>query len=221
MELSPAEGGAASKEEDANADADAAVGAERSVLQPNSTLQRILHHTLREEGPHVLAVTVTYNETTTAANGAPQSGRVRTFRKLYQFVAQPVVGVRSKVGELSSSSTKTTCRKFVIEAQLENLGDQTIVLESVSLDLGKGLESRSLNSWTQEEVGRIGAERESKPILAPQDVQQVAFVVTQIPEEEMEEIGTKVQLAQIKVLWRGPMGEKGDLITGWLSSRAR
>lgn len=92
-------------------------------LQPLQSLQRVVNFHLKEEGSHVLAVSVTYSET-----GA-SSGRVRTFRKLYQFVAKGCLIVRTKTGRLNDVEIAGQLRKrWALEAQLENVGEETIVL---------------------------------------------------------------------------------------------
>lgn len=93
---------------------------------PGESLQRILRFELKEEGNHVLAVTVTYTETTLAGEGRAASGRVRTFRKLYQFVAQQLLSVRTKAGEVSG---KDGLERYLLEAQLENMGESAVSLE--------------------------------------------------------------------------------------------
>jgi hypothetical protein len=92
---------------------------------PGESLQRILRFELKEEGNHVLAVTVTYTETA-LGEGKAASGRVRTFRKLYQFVAQQLLSVRTKAGELSQSNG---VGRYLLEAQLENMGEAAVCLE--------------------------------------------------------------------------------------------
>lgn len=92
---------------------------------PGESLQRILRFELKEEGNHVLAVTVTYTETA-LGEGKAASGRVRTFRKLYQFVAQQLLSVRTKAGELTQRSGPP---KYLLEAQLENMGEAAVCLE--------------------------------------------------------------------------------------------
>lgn len=94
-------------------------------LRPGESLQRILRFELKEEGNHVLAVTVTYTETA-LGEGKAASGRVRTFRKLYQFVAQQLLSVRTKAGEMSE---KNGSARFLLEAQLENMGEVAVCLE--------------------------------------------------------------------------------------------
>lgn len=92
---------------------------------PGESLQRILRFELKEEGNHVLAVTVTYTETA-LGEGKAASGRVRTFRKLYQFVAQQLLSVRTKAGEVSHRDGITS---YLLEAQLENMGEVAVCLE--------------------------------------------------------------------------------------------
>lgn len=92
---------------------------------PGDSLQRILRFELKEEGNHVLAVTVTYTETA-LGEGKTASGRVRTFRKLYQFVAQQLLSVRTKAGEMSQRDGSS---RYLLEAQLENMGESAVCLE--------------------------------------------------------------------------------------------
>lgn len=92
---------------------------------PGESLQRILRFELKEEGNHVLAVTVTYTETV-LGEGRAASGRVRTFRKLYQFVAQQLLSVRTKAGYLTQQGGPS---RYLLEAQLENMGEAAVCLE--------------------------------------------------------------------------------------------
>lgn len=107
------------------------------------SMQKIVRFDLKEEGNHVLAVSVSYTETLTTQsldNGGgirASGGRVRTFRKLYQFIAQPCLNVRTKATELAPREVdnrslgpygKTKLYRFALEAQLENVGDGIITL---------------------------------------------------------------------------------------------
>lgn len=100
---------------------------EEKDIGPGESIQTIIKLSLSEEGNHVLAVTVTYTETSLAKEGGAAGGRVRTFRKLYQFVAQSLVGVRTKAGDLPLRKDKLN--RYALEAQLENLGERTVALE--------------------------------------------------------------------------------------------
>jgi trafficking protein particle complex subunit 13 len=89
---------------------------------PGGSLQKILRYELKEEGNHVLAVTVTYTETSLAGGTMAATDKVRTFRKLYQFVAQQLLSVRTKAGDAGTG-------RFLLEAQLENMGEAAVSVE--------------------------------------------------------------------------------------------
>ena len=191
-------------------------------LEPSKSLQKVVSFDLKEEGSHVLAVTVTYSENT------PTSGRIRTFRKLYQFVCKGCMVVRTKTGALPSSSSsspsfgdgKDKARKWALEAQLENCGDETIVLDMVVLETGDGFRSQGIN-W---EVMREGEEME-RPVLVPGDVQQVCFLVQEVLGEDGKEIvgpiDGRLVFGILRLSWRGPMGNRGFLSTGSLGARLK
>ena len=88
-----------------------------------------MRYELKEEGNHVLAVTVTYSETAMVEDGKASGGRVRTFRKLYQFLVKQCLAVRTKAGELPGSKSEGRGLRFVLEAQLENMAEESICLE--------------------------------------------------------------------------------------------
>ena len=93
--------------------------------------------------------------------------------------------------------------------------------------------SRSLN-WDADLLPDNCARRNC-PTLNPRDVMQLAFTLEQTGEEQMgkEEDGSgitdksltsrdekqPIALGQLSVRWRGPMGEKGSLKTGWLTAQ--
>ena len=63
--------------------------AARSGLIYADSTQSIVRFDLREEGSHTLIVSISYNESfQSASDTAVSGGRIRSFRKLYQF---PVV----------------------------------------------------------------------------------------------------------------------------------
>ncbi|KAI7787254.1 hypothetical protein LA080_000591 [Diaporthe eres] len=208
-------------------------------LEPGRTLQRIVNFDLKEEGNHVLGVTVSYYEATDT------SGRTRTFRKLYQFICKPSLIVRTKASPLAPAVPKTSVgapptpppeeggdevpaggeekeigrrkrRRWVLEAQLENCSEDTTELERVVLQLDPGLSYRDCN-W---EAG--GSPR---PVLHPGEVEQVCFVI----EEEqggspdggpgVEEQDGKILFGILGIGWRTEMGQRGYLATNKLGTR--
>ncbi|KAK5661442.1 hypothetical protein OQA88_11343 [Cercophora sp. LCS_1] len=173
-------------------------------LDPGATLQRIVNFDLKEEGNHVLAVTVSYYEATDV------SGRTRTFRKLYQFICKAGVIVRTKPGLLGEKDGK---RRWVLEAQLENCGEDVMQLERVVLEVEGGLRWRDCN-W---EVEGGGGQR---PVLHPGEAEQVCFVVEETGDGQVVEEEGRVIFGVLGVGWRGEMGNRGFLSTGRLGTRA-
>ncbi|KAK1065584.1 hypothetical protein LTR74_007782 [Friedmanniomyces endolithicus] len=181
-------------------------------IAPGGTLQRTVQYELKEEGEHVLAVTVSYTETLLSSEGGGASGgRARSFRKLYQFVAQQLIAVRSKVTERKRMGREEgQGRQYILEAQLENVGEGSAVLARVWLGEREGVTSRAV---------AYGGDGREAVVLKPRDVEQVMFVL----EEKVGSggVGGRVPLAQLNIDWRGAMGERGSLTTGWLASKGR
>lgn len=175
-------------------------------LPPASTLQRTLRHELKEQGPHVLAVTVSYTETLHSLEGGANGGRARTFRKLYQFMSQQLLAVRSKITERKQRQ-RGDPRQWILEAQLENVGEVSVVLDRVWLTETEGITSQALN------------DRRDTTVLKPKDVEQVMFVLSE--GDVATDAVSRVSLAHLNIHWRSSMGEKGSLTTGMLSSRGR
>ena len=205
-----------------------------SGLSTGQSLQKIVRFDLKEEGNHVLTVSVNYSETSISVkDNSAASGRVRTFRKLYQFIAQPCVSVRTKASELPPAKAEDTENplgkvrrlRYALEAQLENLADGAITLQRVSLEPKPPFKSTSIN-W---DVTSFGGEKVGLPTLAPQDVWQVAFLLEQEKNDSdgieatlksLSKEGRAV-LGQLTVQWRSNMGDPGMLSTGWLTARRR
>lgn len=206
-------------------------------LEPGRTLQRIVNFDLKEEGNHVLGVTVSYYEATDT------SGRTRTFRKLYQFICKPSLIVRTKASPLApavpkapaagspptpppegtdedkvtvkgSDAARKKRRRWVLEAQLENCSEDTTELERVVLQLEPGLSYRDCN-W---EAG--GSPR---PVLHPGEVEQVCFVIEEEASPDggpcVEEQDGKILFGILGIGWRTEMGQRGYLATNKLGTR--
>lgn len=201
--------------------------------EPGSTLQRVIRFDLKEDGNHVLAVNVSYTETT-SGDGQATSGRVRSFRKLYQFLAQPCLSVRTKATELAAVEVpdkthgpygRAILVRYILEAQLENVSDGGIVLEEATLQAKAPFKSASLN-WDAEKDAGIAA---NTPMLSTRDVTQVAFLVEQQHNvsDGLEELKSSMRregravLGQLAIRWRSSMGERGSLSTGNLLTRRR
>ena len=185
------------------------------------SLQKIVRFDLREEGNHVLAVSLSYSENTMSKDNSASSGRVRTFRKLYQFVSQPCLSVRTKISDFPpTAATGKTTSRYALEAQLENMADGSIILEQVQFNSKRPFRSTSLN-W--DIGGRSDMTEVEAPVLVPRDVVQVAFMIEQEAESsgnvQKEVKDGRVVLGQLSMQWRTAMGDEGILNTGWLMTK--
>ncbi|KAK4238911.1 putative kh domain-protein [Achaetomium macrosporum] len=212
---------------DPDTDTDANSSSSGVDLAPNSSLQRILSFDLKEEGNHVLAVTVSYYE------ASELSGRRRTFRKLYQFICKASLIVRTKPGVLTPGDKGQ--RRWVLEAQLENCSEEGILLEKVGLELEEGLgyEDCNWNYWDEdwaavgddgergggEDVGSRTGRRPKKPVLQPGETEQVCFVIEEEEEGTAKEVEGRVVFGILQIGWRSEMGNRGFLSTGKLGTR--
>ena len=195
---------------------------EASNMGAGESLQKIVRFELREEGNHTLAVNLSYSETTISRNQSASSGRVRTFRKLYQFVARPCLGVRTKVTTLPSKESDDTppqAARYALEAQLESFADGTITLETATFNPKSAFKSKSLN-WDAKE---LDVHYSSKPIMAPRDVMQIAFLVEQQKDGAGKEVTKdgRILLGNLDISWMTVMGDKGFLSTGWLTTKKK
>jgi hypothetical protein len=98
-----------------------------SILKSGESLQRIVKHDLTEKGAYTLSVTVSYTE-----NAEDGTDRSRSFRKLYQFSAQELLTVRTKMSEVpiqaGAKNAPKPSMRVLLEAQLENAGEGPISL---------------------------------------------------------------------------------------------
>lgn len=202
-----------------------------TTLAYGASVQQIVRFDLKEEGNHVLVVNLTYTENALSSDAA-STGRVRSFRKLYQFQAQPCLSVRTKATELAPQEVpdkslgpygRSMLVRYVLEAQLENVSEGGLVLEHAKLLGHTPFKTTSLN-WDMDD-----GHQEENPFLNPRDVLQLAFLVEQNADtsEGVDELKANLKrdgrtaLGQIALEWRSGIGEKGQLTTGTLFSRKR
>ncbi|KAJ0125349.1 hypothetical protein J7T55_006695 [Diaporthe amygdali] len=216
-------------------------------LEPGRTLQRIVNFDLKEEGNHVLGVTVSYYEATDT------SGRTRTFRKLYQFICKPSLIVRTKASPLAPAPA-VPARKAAgpppTPPPENGEGDGAAPAEGGGEDKDpaseEGGSGRRRRRWVLEaqlencsedttELERVVLQLEPglsyrdcnweaggspRPVLHPGEVEQVCFV---IEESEggagVEEQDGKILFGILGIGWRTEMGQRGYLATNKLGTR--
>lgn len=108
---------------------------------------------------------------------------------------------------------------YALEAQLENLSDNSIILQAVDINAKPYIEPFSLNTW---EASAAHGKREH-PMLNPGDVLQVAYLLKEKANAEKPDDSrdNRLPLAQMSISWKSGMGENGHLSTGWLTARRR
>lgn len=198
----------------------------RDRMEQGESLQKIVRFHLKEEGNYVLAVSLSYSETTVSEDRSASSGRIRTFRKLYRFDAQPCLRIRTKVSDFPPTRVDGreqvhNITRFAVEAQLENMAEGSLTLEQIQFSPKQPFRSTSLN-WDLENADTMEAEM---PILVPRDVAQVAFLIENRADDsdeiELETQGGRTVLGQLSVQWRTAFGNQGCLDTGWLMTKRR
>lgn len=191
----------------------------RVGLAFGKSIQSILHFDLREEGSHTLCVNISYNESIQSnQENIPSGGRIRSFRKLYQFLVSPCLSVRTKASTLFGvdNNTSSHLSRYALECQLENLADGIITIEELSFEPRSPFKSTSIN-W---DLSHVDA-----PALAPREVTQVAFMIEQQHPQHASGAGIEVTqdgrtiLGVLTIHWRSAMGHLGVLSTGWLTTR--
>ncbi|KAI9729874.1 MAG: hypothetical protein M1834_006623 [Cirrosporium novae-zelandiae] len=209
------------------------------VLPSGESFQKIVRLELREEGSHVLSVSVSYTETIKApadektGSSHALSGKTRVFRKLYSFNPVPCLSVRTKTSELPyvevadplKFGLKSRLVRYALEAQLENVGNVPVTLEKTVFNPRVPFKASSLN-W---DAARLDGNDIDLPILNPRNIFQIAFLIEQQEgvQEGLEELQNDLKkdgrtvLGQLNMQWRSPMGEKGQLSTGWLTTKRR
>ncbi|TGZ80379.1 hypothetical protein EX30DRAFT_332255 [Ascodesmis nigricans] len=179
---------------------------------------RIVEFELKEEGLHVLAVTVSYLQSL-AVPPLPESGkttsiaekatatiaaRERSFRKLYQFTSSHCLLIRTKATLLPSPSPS---QSLILEAQIENVSDSPLVLSELTLNGARPAKTLYHND-----------DGDRAMPLKSRDVVQVAFLVGE--EEEGERETKDKGIGQLVLRWRSACGELGVLRTGRLGAPA-
>ncbi|KAL9613965.1 MAG: hypothetical protein Q9167_001514 [Letrouitia subvulpina] len=201
----------------------------QSVLDLGASLQKVVRFDLKEEGNHVLAVSISYSETMISSREKASPPRNRTFRKLYQFVALPCLNIRTKISDYPFSTANkerwslANWATFALEAQLENMADGPVTLERIVFKPHLDLKATAI----KHEMKRGTSESSNKSPLLPREVTQVAFLVERQGQKQrltnqLDQIdGDRIVLGQLEIIWRAVDGDQGFLSTGHLIAKKR
>lgn len=216
-------------------------------LEPGRTLQRIVNFDLKEEGNHVLGVTVSYYEATDT------SGRTRTFRKLYQFICKPSLIVRTKASPLAPALPRASSSAAAAGSPPtpppEGAGEDKAAAGEGGEAAAPAAGGRKRRRWVLEaqlencsedttELERVALQLEPglsyrdcnweaggspRPVLHPGEVEQVCFVIEEEGSPDggpgVEEQDGKILFGILGIGWRTEMGQRGYLATNKLGTR--
>ncbi|XP_064624897.1 trafficking protein particle complex subunit 13-like isoform X2 [Lineus longissimus] len=168
-------------------------------LPPNTSIDDVIHHEVKELGTHILVCAVTY---TTA------SGEKMYFRKFFKFQVLKPLDLKPKFYNAESD-------EVYLEAQIQNTTPSPIYLETVSMDPSPEYVANELNQVPSENGKEKKLVYGKVNVLNPMDTRQYLYCLTPKPElyGESKIIKGVTNIGKLDIVWKTSMGEKGRLQT--------
>ncbi|XP_012264196.2 trafficking protein particle complex subunit 13 isoform X2 [Athalia rosae] len=174
---------------------------EPKELAPDSTVDEVIHHEVKEIGTHILVCEVTYTPTSPVAS--PLS-----FRKFFKFQVVKPLDVKTKVYNAESDDV-------YLEAQIQNQTAGPICLEKVVLESSHLFSVTTLNTNPEGEsiYGRVN-------VLDSGSSRQYLYCLTPQPNVSKDsKTGNPIyatNIGKLDIVWRSNLGERGRLQTSQL-----
>ncbi|XP_053972328.1 trafficking protein particle complex subunit 13 isoform X2 [Hylaeus anthracinus] len=172
-------------------------------LAPDSTVDEVIHHEVKEIGTHILVCEVTYTSSNIGATS-------ESFRKYYRLQVVKPLDVKTKFYNAESD-------EVYLEAQIQNLTAGPICLEKVSLESSHLFSVSTLNTNKKGEsiYGSVNVldtdcSRQYLYCLKPQ--------LTLLKDLKMMHNATNI--GKLDIVWRSNLGERGRLQTSQLQRMA-
>ncbi|XP_066142816.1 trafficking protein particle complex subunit 13 [Euwallacea fornicatus] len=166
-------------------------------LSSDETVNTVIHHEVKEIGPHILVCEVSYQNSA----GVPQS-----FRKFFKIQVLKPLDVKTKFYNAENDDV-------YLEAQVQNITSGPICLEKVSLDA-----SHLFNVTCLNEAPSGGSVFGNVTLLHPQNISQYLYCLT--PNEKLisdvKSLSGATNIGKLDIVWRSNLGEKGRLQTSQL-----
>ncbi|KAH6941572.1 hypothetical protein HPB50_020462 [Hyalomma asiaticum] len=173
-------------------------------LAPNSSIDEVIHHEVKDINTHILVCTVNYTT---------QAGEKLHFRKFFKFQVYKPLDVKTKFYNAESD-------EVYLEAQLQNITSSPICLEKVALEPSPYFNVCQLNTCgdSQSVFGAVN-------FLNPHDTRQYLFSLSpRLPSSETGDPVTQPEkrrsgvtsIGKLDIVWRSAMGERGRLQTSQL-----
>lgn len=174
---------------------------EGKELAPDSTVDEVIHHEVKEIGTHILVCEVSYTN---------QIGPPLSFRKYFKFQVVKPLDVKTKFYNAESG-------EVYLEAQIQNLTAGPICLEKVALESSHLFSVTTLNTNDEGEsiYGSVnlldtGCSRQYLYCLKPQS--------SLLKDPKMMQNATNI--GKLDIVWRSNLGERGRLQTSQLQRMA-
>ncbi|XP_060816898.1 trafficking protein particle complex subunit 13 [Bombus pascuorum] len=176
---------------------------EMKDLAPDSTVDEVIHHEVKEIGTHILVCEVTY----TPGN---LGSTAQSFRKYFKFQVVKPLDVKTKFYNAESD-------EVYLEAQIQNLTAGPICLEKVSLESSHLFSVSTLNTNEKGEsiygllnILDTDCSRQYLYCLKPQ--------LSLLKDPKMMHNATNI--GKLDIVWRSNLGERGRLQTSQLQRMA-
>lgn len=168
-----------------------------TTLNPNETLDDVIHHEVREIGVHILVCEVHYKT---------PAGLDESFRKFFKFHVLKPLDVQTKFYNAETD-------EVYLEVQIQNITAGPICLETVDLQCTDKYTVTSLNTLSNGE-----SVFKSKNMLQPQNACQFLYCIKPIPEfiGNIKQLKLDKDIGKLDILWRSNLGERGRLQTSQL-----
>lgn len=167
------------------------------TLNPNDTLDDVIHHEVKEIGTHILVCEVNY---------VTPAGLKKNFRKFFKFQVVKPLDVKTKFYNAETD-------EVFLEALIQNITAGPICLEKVELESSDNYTATSLNTLPNGE-----SVFNSRNMLQPQNSCQFLYCVKPVASIASDPKALKLanSIGKLDIVWRSNLGERGRLQTSQL-----
>ncbi|XP_029432033.1 trafficking protein particle complex subunit 13 isoform X3 [Rhinatrema bivittatum] len=173
-------------------------------LKPDSCIDDVIHHEVKEIGTHILVCAVSYTT---------QTGEKMYFRKFFKFQVLKPLDVKTKFYNAETD-------EVFLEAQIQNITTSPMFMEKVSLEPSLMYNVSELNTVNKdgEGISTFG----TRTYLQPLDTRQYLYCLKPKPEfaEKAGVIKGVTVIGKLDIVWKTNLGERGRLQTSQLQRMA-
>ncbi|XP_069483460.1 trafficking protein particle complex subunit 13 isoform X2 [Ambystoma mexicanum] len=173
-------------------------------LLPDSCIDDVIHHEVKEIGTHILVCAVSYTT---------QTNEKMYFRKFFKFQVLKPLDVKTKFYNAETD-------EVFLEAQIQNITSSPMFMEKVSLEPSMMYNVTELNMVNKDGDGlsTFG----TRTYLQPLDTRQYLYCLKPKPEfaEKAGVIKGVTVIGKLDIVWKTNLGERGRLQTSQLQRMA-